>query len=98
MLTVNMGYILAYVFSYGLGVWQCAFALAGNVYTSTIFEAKFGWTEDETIFYNTIISTAPVIGLTIGSFFAGPILSLGRRRGALVTNIIAIIGAAITMI
>ena len=93
-----MGYALAYASCYALGVFYTGFALSGNAQTTTIFEAKFGWDEDETIFYNTLISSAAIVGLTAGAFIGGPLIKLGRRRGAIISNFIGIISAAIPMI
>ena len=89
---------MSYVSCYALGVWYTTFALTGNSQTTPIFEAKFGWNEDETIFYNTIISSAAIIGLSIGSFLGGPLIKIGRRKGAIIANIIGILSALITMI
>lgn len=63
-----------------------------------MFKAKFGWDEDETILYNTIISSSAVVGLMIGSFLGGPFIKLGRRKGAIRANLFGIIGSAISMI
>ena len=52
-----MLYVIAYTICYGLGTWHCAFAIAGNGQTTKVFEAKFGWDKDDTIFYNTVISS-----------------------------------------
>ena len=93
-----MCYVMSYVLCYAVGVWYCAFAFAGNGQTTTVFEAKFGWDEDETILYNTIISASAIVGLTIGSFAGGPLIKIGRRRSAILSNIIGILSAAISMI
>ena len=62
-----------------------------------MFKAKYGWDKDDTLLMNTIITTAGVIGLTIGSFATGPILKYGRRKAALITHFTAILGALICM-
>ena len=93
-----MGYIFAYVGCYAFGVLYTTFALIGNSQTASVFQAKFGWTDDETIFYNSIINTSGIIRLTIGSFIGGPLIKRGRRKGAIISNVIAIVGAASTMI
>ena len=93
-----MGYVFAYVSCYAFGVLYTTFALAGNAQTTSVFEAKFNWDEDETILYNTIISSAGIVGLTIGSFLGGPMIKLGRRKGALIANVIGIVGGAICMV
>ena len=90
--------MFSYVSCYAIGVWYCTWAIAGNAQTTNVFEAKFGWDKDETIFYNTIISSAGLIGLAIGSFLGGPLIKNSRRKGAIISNIIAIVGAAISVI
>lgn len=50
---VNMGYLLPYVIVLALNGICNAWTTAGSNQTSTLFAAKFGWTEDETKFYNT---------------------------------------------
>ena len=72
--------------------------MAGNAQTTTVFEAKFGWTTDETILYNTIISSSAIVGLAIGSFLGGPMIKTGRRKSAIIANILGIVSSLITMI
>ena len=97
LLKVNKGYATAYVACWSFGVCYYAFALFGNTQTTTIFEAKMGWTKDETIFYNTIISSAAIVGLVVGSFAGGRLIKNGRRRGALIANALGISSAVIAM-
>ena len=93
-----MCYVTAYVACWSIGVWYYAFTLFGNTQTTTIFEAKMGWTKDETIFYNTLITSASVVGLTVGSFAGGPMIKNGRRKGALIANIVGVASAVLAMI
>lgn len=74
LLDVNMGYLFSYALCFGFGTWHTTFAIAGAGSTTAIFEAKFGWSKDDTILYNTIISTSAVIGLAIGSFLGGSLI------------------------
>ena len=97
LLKVNKGYVTGYVLCWAFGVWYYAFALCGNTQTTTIFEAKMGWTKDETIFYNTLISSAAIVGLVIGSFAGGPMIKNGRRRGALIANAMGVASAVFAM-
>ena len=98
LLSVNLSYIIPYVLCHALGVFYSSFSVAGNSQTTTIFQAKFGWTEDETMFYNTIISGSAMVGQFLGCISAGKLIQKGRRRGAVIANSIAIIGAGMTMI
>ena len=98
LLRVNRAYALSYVACYALGVWHTSFALTGNAQTTAIFEARFGWTGDETIHYNTVISSASIVGLTVGSFLGGPLIRRGRRKGAIIANVLGIISSGIAMI
>lgn len=84
-LDINMGYCFWYTFVFGVGTWQTAWAMTGNANTVPVFEAKFGWTKDETMLYNTIISTAAVVGITVGSFLGGVLLKFGRRRTVIIS-------------
>ena len=97
-LDVNIGYLVAYVACYGLGVWQTTYALGGNGQTTAVFEHKFGWDEDETRLYNTVITTGGIVGLTIGCFLGGWMIKYGRRKTAIISHLIAIVGACICMI
>ena len=83
---------------HALGVFYSSFSIAGNAQTTTIFQAKFGWTEDETMFYNTIISASAIVGMFVGCICAGKLIQKGRRRGAVIANSLAIIGAGTTMV
>ena len=79
-----MCYCLLYTVTYGIGTWQCSWAVSGNANTTAVFEAKFGWDKDKTIVYNTIISTAGVIGMSIGCLVGGSILKFGRRNSTII--------------
>jgi len=96
-LRVNMSYTCSYVTCFALSVWHTAWAVAGNSQTTAVFEAKFGWTTDDTIMYNTIISSGGIFGLVIGSFLGGSLLKLGRRKAFLIGQAFALLGAAICM-
>ena len=79
-----MGYLLAFTFVYGLGMWHVTWTLAGNSQTTDVFKAKFDWTESETITYNTVISSAGIVGLATGCTFTGPLIQKGRRKTAII--------------
>lgn len=96
-LEINYCYCVGLTACFGLGTWHRGFAFVGNTSSTPVFEAKFGWDKDETIFYNTVISSAAIVGLAVGSFLTGFILKLGRRKAAIVGHIIAISGSAIAM-
>ena len=93
-----MWYCVAYTTCHGLAVWQYTFALAGTNNTTAIFQAKFGWNKDEVIFYNTIISSAGLVGIMIGSVLAGRILSIGRLRSVIISQLMAIIASGVSMV
>ena len=74
LLKVNMVYIWIFMLGWGFPTFYCALAIAGHGNTTNIFKAKYGWDEDETKLMNTIISTAGIIGIAIGSFTGGKLL------------------------
>jgi len=97
-LAVNFSYCVWFTIFWGFGTWHCTFALAGNTNTTPVFEAKFGWSADEALLYNSIISTAGTVGSLIGSFLGGSLLKFGRRRAAIIGHIVAILGCAVCMV
>lgn len=44
-----------------------------------------------------MISTAAIIGIAIGSIVGGTLVKIGRRRTIIIAQLIAIVGAAISM-
>ena len=97
-LEINMKYCFWFTVAYGIGTFQTAWAASGNANTHVIFRDKLGWDEDEAVLYNTIVSTAGVLGLFIGSFLGGLILKLGRRPTVIIAQALGIASALPSMI
>ena len=74
------------------------YALGGNAQTTAVFQAKFNWDKDEAILYNTIISSAGVVGAAIGCFLGSILLKLGRRNTLIISQMGGILAAGISMI
>ena len=73
--TINMRYLVALVANLTLGTFNVGFVVAGNNQVGSILEAQFGWDHDnEAKKWNTVISSAAITGLVIGSFAAGTLL------------------------
>ena len=96
-LKVRMCYALSYVACFAITIWYKSWSVAGNAFTVHVFKFKFDWTPEETILYNTIITGAGNVGLTIGGFAAAPLLKMGRRKAFLIAQLFAIAGASISM-
>ena len=47
--------------------------------------------------YNSLISTAGIIGAMIGSFLGGSLLKMGRRKAVLIGQLFGIVGGAVCM-
>ena len=92
-----MGYIWLCTMYWGFPTFYAAFALTGNSNTTNVFKIKYDWDDDETKLMNTIISSSAVIGIAIGSFTGGSLIKLGRRKAALISHLLATIGAVISM-
>ena len=60
--------------------------------------AKFQWDESQAKTYNTLITTAGVLGVAFGSLVGGKTVTIGRRKAAILTQLLAIVGAALTMV
>ena len=57
-----------------------------------IMKIQLGWSDAENLRYSTLISSAAILGMGLGSLMAGRFIRDGRRRGGLIMCVIAIIG------
>ena len=95
---INKGYCVAYTAILCFACWQNSYVNGGTTQTPAVFQAKFGWDNDEAILYNTIISASGYVGLSIGSLVGGSVVPMGRRRTILITQFLCIVASCITMI
>lgn len=72
-----------YCFVLGLGVWQTSMSFVGMTQTIPLVAEKFGWGE-EVKFYNTIITSAGIFGLSMGSLLGGKTITIGRRKAGII--------------
>jgi len=79
----NILYIQFYCFVLGLGVFQTSMSFAGTTQTIPLIAEKFEWGEDVK-FYNTIITSAGILGLSLGSLLGGKTITIGRRKSAII--------------
>lgn len=63
--------------------------LAGFNQSAEVVSAQLGWKGDANI---AIANDCAVLGLMFGSLFAGKIMEIGRKRTAMLANIIGIVG------
>ena len=69
-----MCYVVPYITVCVFGLWHTSWANSGNSQTTPIFKAKLGWNDEETILFNTIITSAGVIGMIFGSIIGGMLI------------------------
>ena len=53
---------------------------------------------DDTDFYNTLISSSAIAGITVGSLAAGSICEIGRRKSILLSNLVVLISTAMMLV
>ena len=53
---INKFYVFFYALTIGINGICVAWTTGGNNQTAPIFAAKFGWSEKETMYYNTMIN------------------------------------------
>ena len=68
-----------------LGCFTCGFVQAGDTDVVDIWAIKLKWGDDKD-FYDTLISSSAVMGLTIGSVGSSFATDWGRRRAILLSN------------
>lgn len=84
MFVVNFLFMLSgYVVSYQNQLTKC-------------FEIKFGWSEDEKAWKNSILGAVAIIGLTIGCLSGGSLMKIGRRQSLIIAIGIGMFGVGIT--
>lgn len=62
-----------------------------------MIKAKFGWDKEESILYNTIISSAAIFGIVTGSLTGGKLIQNGRRIAIIQFNVLAALSVSMTM-
>ena len=82
-LEINTLFLQFYCFVLGLGVWQTSMSFVGMTQTIPLVAEKFGWGE-EVKFYNTIITSAGIFGLSMGSLLGGKTITIGRRKAGII--------------
>jgi len=82
-LEVNQMFLQFYCFVLGLGVWQTSMSFVGMTQTIPLVAEKFGW-GDEIKFYNTIITSSGIFGLSMGSLLGGKTITIGRRKAGII--------------
>ena len=48
--------------------------------------------------WSTIITSACTLGSAVGAIFSGPVARIGKHKAILLTNILVILGAGLTLI
>ena len=69
--TANLPWLCLFTCVIGLGNFQTGFAISGHNQTSPVIRAKFDWNREEATLYNTLISSAAILGVVIGSLLGG---------------------------
>ena len=84
--------LLQTVIGFQLGYIMCC----TNQITPAI-NAKFGWDEKDATMHQSVIGSSAKLSLIFSAAFSGQIVKYGRRRALIVSAIVGILGAAITM-
>jgi predicted MFS family arabinose efflux permease len=86
---VNTRYILLFVVIMGLNGICVAWTTGGNNQTANVIAAKLGWTAEETRRNNTLINVCSQVGKTLGAYFGGKIIPIGRKKVFLYGNVLS---------
>ena len=73
-----------------LGCFTCGFVQAGDADMVDIWAVKLDWGNDKD-FYDTLITSGAVFGLTFGFVGAKIFTELGRRRAILLSNLVILV-------
>jgi MFS family permease len=77
---------------------QLGAALSATASTLSSLEKQLKWTKDNVDTNKTLISTASVLGISIGAIVGGKIIAYGRRKSVLIFDLLGIIGSVLSII
>lgn len=63
-----------------------------------MFNAKFGWDDNQIKLYGTLIGNAGLFGILFGSVFGGPLINGGRRRAIFLLCSFIFVGSGLSLI
>ncbi len=65
---------------------------------SHIMIAKYQWSDDEVIFYETFIGITPTVGSLIGRLLGTPLVNKGRFRCIIIGTIVMLYGISLMLV
>ena len=77
---------------------QLGAALSSTASTLSSIEAQLKWTDADKDTNKTLVSTASVLGISIGAIAGGKIIAYGRRRAVLVFDLLGILGCGLSVV
>jgi MFS family permease len=94
----NIPYLVNLTLTCGLSSMQLGAALSASGEIGPVLKYQLDWPKDKVNTYQTLISTASVLGISIGAVIGGQIIAHGRRRAVIIFNIAGIIGSLLSVI
>ena len=81
-----------YVLALGFGNMTLGWVISGSNQAANVIANKLNWSDEKTIYYNSLINTCSNMGAGIGSIAGGIIIhKLGRRKTLMIFNVLTII-------
>lgn len=77
---------------------QLGAALSATPSTISSIEAQLNWAAEDVDTNKTLLSTASVLGVSIGAIIGGKIITYGRRRAVLIFDLLGIVGSCLSII
>ena len=77
---------------------QLGAALSATSSTLSSLEVQLEWTDANKTDNKTLVSTASVLGVSIGAIVGGKIIAYGRRRSVLIFDLLGILGSVLSII
>jgi len=98
MLVIRKWQMWRYILAMSWGTILVGWGILGNASCAPILIAQFGWDEEETKLYNSILSTVGLFGIMMGSIFGGQIITYGRRKAIFIMFFVMLVGVGLTLI
>jgi MFS family permease len=94
----DISYLVKLTFTCFLSSMQLGAALSSTSATLKSLEVQLKWSKENVDANTTLVSTASVLGISIGAIAGGKIISYGRRQAVLIFDLLGILGSALSII
>lgn len=77
---------------------QAGFAIASNNLVGQILQVQFNLPDSQSILFNTMLTSAVIVGMVLGSFLSGWLIECGRRTTLIAMSLLILVSTSTSLI